>query len=392
VQARLGVEADLYDGFTAGLRVATGDSSVPISTQSSFGGGGGNFSKYPIWLDRGYLRYAPGDWLAVTVGRFDNPFFAPTDLVWYSQLGFDGVALQTKYEVAPGLTPFFVAGAFPLYDSLLNFPVNGTLGNGNPATPAANLPSQDKYLFGLQGGLAWKATDELNVQFGAAYYDFDNVQGKLSTGACDATLVTNVCNTDLLRPMFSQYGNTYMQLRNASNVSALGAAQPEFQYFGLASAFRVIDFTGRIDFATFNPAHVILDGTYVKNVAFNRDSIAQTAVNNRGPSPDGVTPGAFAGGNVGAMGRLTVGNPEIKHLWDWNVYGAYKYLQSDAIMDAFTDPDFGLGGTNLKGYIVGARLGLGENMWTSVKWMSASSIAGAPFAVDVLQVDLNGRF
>ena len=26
---------------------------------------------------------------------------------------------------------------------------------------------------------------------------------------------------------------------------------------------------------------------------------------------------------------------------------------SDAVIDAFTDPDFGLGGTNLKGYTVG---------------------------------------
>jgi hypothetical protein len=389
VQARLGVEADLYDGFTAGLRVATGDSSVPISTQSMLGGGGGNFSKYPIWLDRGFLRYSPGDSLAVTVGRFDNPFFSPTDLVWYSQLAFDGIALQAKYEVTPGVTPFFVAGAFPLYDSLVNFPANGTLGTGNPATPAANFPSQDKYLFAVQGGLGWKISDDTTVRFGAAYYDFDNVQGKLSNTSCDATLVANVCNTDLLRPMFAQYGNTYMTLRNASNVSVLGTVQPQFQYFGLASAFRVIDFTGRIDFATFNPVHVMLDGTYVKNVAFNRDSIAQVAVNNLGPVSSGST---FAGGNVGAMGRLTVGYPEIKNLWDWNVYGAYKYLQSDAVMDAFTDPDFGLGGTNLKGYIVGARLGLGQNLWTSVKWMSASSIAGAPFAVDVLQVDLNGRF
>lgn len=391
LQARLGVEADLYDGFTAGIRIATGDNSSPVSTQASLGGGGGNFSKYPLWLDRGWLRYEAFDSLALSLGRFDNPFFAPTDLMWYSQLAFDGVALQAKYEMAPGLTPFLVAGAFPLYDSLVNFPSNGTQGIGNPLTPAGNLPSQDKYLFGFQGGLGWKINDDVTVRFGAAYYDFANVQGQLSS-PCDASLINNVCNTDLLRPMFAQYGNTYMGLRNAIQTTSTGAQQAQYQYFGLASAFRVVDLTGRVDFANFNPVHVLVDGTYVKNIAFNRDAVAQVAVNNLGPSPDGTTPGAFQGGSVGAMGRVTVGYPELTHAWDWNVYAAYKYLQSDAVMDAFDDPDFGLGGTNLKGYILGGRLGLGQNLWTSVKWMSANSIAGAPFAVDVLQIDLNGRF
>lgn len=92
------------------------------------------------------------------------------------------------------------------------------------------------------------------------------------------------------------------------------------------------------------------------------------------------------------MGRLTVGYPKLSALWDWNVYVGYKYLESDAVMDAFTDPDFGLGGTNLKGYIVGGRVGLGSNVWASVKYMSANSIAGSPFAVDVVQVDLTGKF
>ena len=53
---------------------------------------------------------------------------------------------------------------------------------------------------------------------------------------------------------------------------------------------------------------------------------------------------------------------------------------------------FGLGGTNLKGYFLGGNLGLGENVWATLRWMSANNIAGTPFAVDVLQVDLNARF
>src|SRR5262249_25136464 len=135
--------------------------------------------------------------------------------------------------------------------------------------------------------------------------------------------------------------------------------------------------------------HVIMDGTYVRNFGFNRDQVRQVALNNTTTPGD---PAGYVGGNVGAMARLTVGYPELRRLWDWNVYGAYKYLESDADMDAFTDPDFGLGGTNLKGYIVGGNLGVGPNMWMTLKWMSANRIAGFPFAVDVLQVGVNGRF
>jgi hypothetical protein len=164
------------------------------------------------------------------------------------------------------------------------------------------------------------------------------------------------------------------------------------QYFGLASSFHVLELTGRLDLTHFNPVHVMLDGTYVNNLAFNKDQIGLVAYNNLGPSPAAGVPGSFAGGNVGAMGRITVGRPELKELWDWSVFAAYKYLESDAVIDAFTDPDFGLGGTNLKGYIVGGALGLGPNVWATARWMSANSIVGAPFAVDVFLLDLNGRF
>ena len=45
-----------------------------------------------------------------------------------------------------------------------------------------------------------------------------------------------------------------------------------------------------------------------------------------------------------------MGYPEIKNRWDWRVYGYYKYLEADAVIDAFTDPDFHFGGTNARGW------------------------------------------
>lgn len=388
LQARLGMEANLFDGFTAGVRIATGDSNVPVSTNATLGGGGGNFSKSAIWLDRGYINYSGfHDAVNFTAGRFDNPFFAPTDLIWANQLAFDGAALKLKHEILPGQSAFLVGGAFPLYDTLLNYPSNGTLSVNGLA--GGNLPSQDKYLFGIQAGFASRIDENTKLTAGAAFYDYDNVQGQLSS-PCNVLDTSSVCDTDLLRPSFAQYGNTYMGLRNI--ISTGVPLQPLYQYFGLASAFRVVDVTARLDLAQFNPVHVVFDGTYVQNVAFDPKLMENIAVNNRGASPDGVNPGQFNGGNKGAMGRVSVGYPTIGDFGQWSVFAAYKYLELDATLDAFTDPDFGLGGTNLKGYIIGGSFGLGKNVWTTARWMSANSIAGPPFAVDVFQLDLNGRF
>lgn len=386
-RARLGMEADLFDGFAAGMRIATGDSSSPISTNQTFGANGGNFSKYAVWLDRAFVKYQPWQDLVASAGRFDNPFWTSTDLVWHRDIGMDGFAIQAKQEVAPGFTPFFVAGAFPVFNTDLNAGLNTADLNG-----PVKLKSSDRWMFGGQAGFAARFDPETDFKFGVAYYDFTNVQGRLS-GPCFVQTASDICDTDLRRPSFAQKGNTYMRLRNIPGV--LPAVLPpdgtlNYQYYGLASAYRPLVTSARLDLSHFNPIHVILDGEFVWNTAFNRAVVAATAVNNFGPSPVGVGP--FNGGNIGWLGRMTVGHKEVRHLWDWNAHVGYKYLESDAMIDAFVDSDFGLGGTNLKGYFVGGNVGLGENVWASARWMSANNIAGLPYAVDIFQLDLNARF
>jgi hypothetical protein len=381
LRARVGINANLFDGFTAGFRIATGDSNSPVSTNQTVGSSGGDFSKYSVWLDRAFVKYSPfNDFVVLNVGRFDNPFFSPTDLVWYSELGFDGAAAQVKYEVVPGFSPFAVAGAFPVFNTSLNFPDD----------EVDKFASNDKYLFGGQVGFNWKAVPDMEWTFAVAYFDFTDIQGQLST-PCDVTIVT-ACSTDNLRPSFAQKGNTYMALRNiVPPVSYTGGDFSQPQYFGLASDFKPVVVSSRLDFSQFNPVHIILDSEFVWNSAFNRGAIGAVAVNNLAGTTDGSL-GPYAGGDLGWMARLTVGDKTMQKFGDWNVHIGYKYLESDATVDAFTDSDFGLGGTNLKGYIVGGNFAWSQNVSSSIRWLSASEIAGAPYAVDVLQVDLNARF
>jgi hypothetical protein len=250
-------------------------------------------------------------------------------------------------------------------------------------------------MFGVQVGANVHVVPEIEFRFGAAFYEFTNVQGQLSS-PCFNNFSTAVCDTDLTRPSFAQKGNTYFPLRNPDPSVPLGDFN--YQYFGLASDFRDAVLSGTLDLGHFDPVHIILDGEYVRNIAWNRDDIAAKILTS--PLPPGPTlgcstppcPQIYTGGNVGWLARMTVGYRELREFGHWSAFVGYKWLESDAVIDAFADSDFGLGGTNLKGYFVGANFALGQNVWLTGRWMSANQIAGAPYAVDVFQFDLNARF
>ena len=54
---------------------------------------------------------------------------------------------------------------------------------------------------------------------------------------------------------------------------------------------------------------------------------------------------------LGLQAGLRLGQTKV--LGDWSVYALYEYLQQDAVISAFTWSDFGLGGTNEKGPVIG---------------------------------------
>ena len=389
LRARLGVEADLGDGFTAGFRLGTGESNTPVTQNQSLGaanqGQGGNFSKYAIWLDRGYLKYEnsgpSGRYLGISVGRFDNPFFTVSPMMWQDEIGFDGAVLQARYEVAKGFTPFLTAGAFPIFNTDLNFSSNRP----------DKFKSDDKYLYAGQLGTTWKITKDIVAKFGAAYYHFDNVEGRLSDPYVPLT-AQDAGNTDNLRPSFAQSGNTYMALRNIiPTVDNDFGTSKQFQYFGLATPYHDLALTGKIDFNHFEPVQISLFGEYIKNLAFDGNDINLKAVNNRGDSASGSN---FDGGDTAWIVGLKVGNPALEKRWDWNTYLNYRHVESDAIIDGFTDSDFGgtLAGTNHEGFTLGGNLSLSPRVWLGLRWMSANEIAGTPYKNDVVQFDVNGKF
>lgn len=377
LRVRLGADIDVGEDFTAGLRVATGHNDSPVSANQTFGLNGG-FSKYAIWLDRGFIKYStPKDadlTASVSVGRFDNPFFS-TQMMWDEDVGFDGLAAKVKYKLCESVTPFVTAGLFPIFNTSLNFASN----------QPSKFKSDDKWLYATQVGTTIKAAKDLDFKLAAAYYHFENVEGRTSAPYVPLS-GEDAGDTDATRPGFAQSGNTYMPLRNilpdASN--GFGTAN-QFQYFGLASPFRVAALTARADYGGFDPVHLSLVGEVVKNLAFDGNDVETRAVNNRDN-------GSFAGGDMGYDVTFNFGSAALEKRWDWSLGIGYRYLESDAVMDGFTNSDLGNGGTNLQGFTLSGSLALSKNVFVQARWFSAESVAGPQFKADSVFFDITAKF
>lgn len=392
IRLRLGAEMDITKNVTAGIRIATGENNSPVTENQTVGlanqGQGGNFSKYAIWLDRAFVRYdlgpEPDKSVSLLFGRFDNPFFS-TPLIWDDELGFDGVALQARYEVVDGIVPFLTAGAFPVFNTDFNFSSN----------QPQKFASYDKYLFGGQLGVDMKLGKDWQVKVATSYYYFYNIEGKLSSPFTPQS-PDDAGDTDNSRPSFAQKGNTYFPIRNiVPDASNDFGAINQWQYYGLATPFQELAITGRIDYNGFEPVQVSLIGEWEQNLAWNEGNIDAVAVNNRGnvdPNDIDAIAGSYEGSPMAWLVELRVGTPALAKAWDWNVGFGYRWIGSDSVVDGFNDSDFGLGGTNMKGFTVGGALALSPNMWAAVRWMGSDSIAGPTFKVNVLQFDLHTKF
>ena len=421
---RLGGDIDLDDGWKAGFRIATGENNSPITTNQSIGlanqGQGGNFSKYAIWLDRAFLKYEvetgppgapaapepvadpkgpapapppprrmyPQAGLTVWAGRFDNPFLS-TDIIYDEDLGFDGLALRGRIQLSDSIKPFLTAGAFPIFNTDLNFSSN----------QPAKFSSTDKYLYAVQAGTDLKFNQKITAKLAGAYYHFDGVEGKLSSPYTPLN-AQDAGDTDNTRPSFAQKGNTYRPLRNIIPDATNGfGTTNQFQYFGLATPFRDVALSGRVDFNHFEPVQISLIGEYIKNTAFDKSAINEIAVNNRGPVarlPDGTADptgfGPFEGTDVAWILGVKVGHPALERRGAWNALLSYRYVGSDAVIDGFNDSEFGGGGTNVKGFTVGANVALTPRVSLGFTWMSADQIAGPPLKTDVFQFDIRAKF
>lgn len=354
VRGRLATSVTLTDHFSAGARLVTnGSSDNPIATNQTLGDSNRHFA---VQFDRLYLNYRPYDWLLLSGGKVANPFYR-TDMVWDPDLNFDGVMVSAKPRINDSLRLFGTGGAFPVQE--------------------VDLSKSDKWLFAGQGGVEWNPTPKSKITLAAAYYHYENMSGRISELNGDIRLNTTAVQ-------WRQKGNSLIQLNNPPVAGLDGGG-----VYGLASEFREINVTGGIDLSMFNPLHIRLMGDYARNLAFNPDKMRRR--------------GASLSGREGATAyqiRLDIGTTMLQDMGqllaakrhDWLLFAAFKRMESDSLLDGFTDSEFYLGGTNAQGWIGGASYAVADNVWLTGRWLSANQIIGPKLGIDVFQLDLTARF
>jgi predicted transcriptional regulator len=353
LRARLGLDAELSPNFTSEIRLSSGSLTDPSSESQTEGTYG---ARYTVGLDRAFIRWnsSPAGQLSLLTaegGRFDNPWFSPTELVYARDLQFEGAAGALRVGFGSG-------GAD-------RSQVFATVG----AIPVLEVPteiSENKWLLGAQigSGLRW-AEGEQHLEFAAGYYDFIHVTGVRN--ASDSTL------TNVTAPAFIRYGNTVFDISNNPSDSTVNL-------FGLASHFRLADLAASYQLA-FHRYSLAVAAEAVRNIGYKLSSI-EALTQQPIASPQ----------NKGYVADISFGDPTVFERGAWRARIGYRYVQSDAVIDAWTDADFHEGGTNATGYYLWGEFGLAKNTWIRVRYLSANEVTGARYGVDILQLDLNARF
>jgi hypothetical protein len=355
VRLRLNLNAQLSSGWSVGARLSTGTLSNPDSLNQQLGQYGG---RYTTDIDLAYLQWAGADanlrqHLTVWAGKFPNPYLY-SDLLWMPDVTFEGVAADYRLRFAgPPLAPrawFVTVGAIPV--QLV------------PLTDDYGPASDNKWLYAGQTGLELKFEGGSRVAFGVAYYYFDHIVGR--ENALDSTLL------DYTAPVYVQKGNTMFDIADSTD--------PTVNLFALAADFHELDYILQTDLAVTDGYRLSFFADYVKNIGYNEAAVSARVGFDVPPRIEGYE------------AQIKFGTATFDHHNAWDAFIGYRYLERDAVVDAFTDQDYHLGGTDAKGYFLGTDYSFTDRVWARLRYMPFDAIDGPPLGIDVWQLDMNARF
>jgi Putative porin len=353
VRARLGVQADLSDYVEAVIRLASGSLTQIAGSESQTLGTYGN--RYAVGIDEAYIAWNTNlrDLLSFNTlegGRLANPWFSPTELVYARDLTFEGVADTMRLGWGVGGPDkshvFLTAGAFPMLE-------------------VPEQASQDKWMLGAQLGTHLRFNDGSDhIRLAGAYYDFLKVTGEQNQPF--STLLNYTA------PPFVQWGNTVFDILNTTDTTS--------NLFGLAAHFRVADIAASYDHF-FGSYSAMISAEATRNLGYNLATIEALSRQVFSSSQD-----------KGYVGEVSFGYPTVDAFGRWRSAIGYRYVQADAVLDAWTDADFHGGGTNADGYYFWGSMGLTHNTWVRLRYLSANEIVGPRYGLDIWQLDFNARF
>jgi len=305
IRARVQLEGKVNDEVKAGVRLASGSSDDPRSTNQTLDG---LFQEKNVWFDKMWIDWEPqlpseigrGN---VLLGKFSNPF-VKSELMWDGDINPEGVGI--KY-----MSPVFSGGGFPQTNIYGNF--------GMFWLDEITASESDVMLYGFQGGMKMLLNSDWDTKLNlaVAYYDTANAKDKNSLEAEDADTNTTWPATD---PNYA--GN-------------------------LRYDFNMLDIIIQLDqkrLFDFEIPHGLYSD-FIWNTAASDDEFAF---------------------QVGGY----LGTKKPKKPGQWKLWGEYRYIQQDAILDLLPDSDFygftaagapAGGGTNGYGFNGGIKYAIFKN-------------------------------
>ncbi len=353
LRLRLGFEWTVNDEVTVGGRLATSmnagamNSGDPISYNQTMTDA---FSKKGVYLDTAYFDYHPArvPGLKVMGGKMSNPFYVPgkTQMIWDQDLTPEGLAVTYTNTMESSPTG-------PVYREV-PLELAATAGYFLVQERSIDVETQ---LLGVQGSAKYnfEADGSTSLMVGASYYDYGHLKGF----------------PPLLDPANS-FGN-------ALSLAVLGGSALYGDDFNIVEGFT--EFTIPV---------------FERPLALYGDIAYNTAKIDKN----------YDGNNSGAAWALGASYGRCVTPRSWSLHYEYRDLGRDAVVGAFTDSDFGGGGTNSKGHVLGADFMLLKNTRLAVTyfinhnmgsdWLRMVPTFGGKEKVDGpyqrLQVDLNFKF
>lgn len=351
IRLRAGVDWTINEQVTVSGRLATTMNADNVSTNQTLDDA---FAKKDVWLDAAFFDFHPNavPGLKIFGGKMNNPFYTPgkTQMIWDQDLTPEGLA--ATYTNTMMKDPTSKVGA------LIYRPRKWELG----AAAAYSIVDEraldiDGYMLGIQGTAKYNFEEDgsKNVMAGLSYYNFRHIDG--------------------FPPLFSATDN----FGNALSKAILNGNALYANDFNIAEGF------AELTIPVWNrPLNVYGD------IAYNLAEIDKSFDDDTGRL-------AWAVGL--SYGRCVAAN-------SWAVRYEYRDVERDAVVGAFTDSDFGGGGTNSRGHILGAEYMLLKNTRLAMTYFMNDNVGsdalrlvpvfGPRENIDGpyrrLQVDLNFKF
>jgi hypothetical protein len=306
IQLHAGFALSLDEHFSFGLRLASG---IPGNVTSANVDLGDAFTQKTFRLDRAYLTWTPHPRVEITGGKFGLSVWRPGGQLG-SQLVFDeDLAPEGFHESVTVLTAS--EGLLRRLDVLGQQWSLREVGSGS-----------DTWMVGGQVVAELSLPSRFGLDLAAGYYDY--LSGRALAQARNGNDQLLVTNSVVTR------GGTILQ----GGRSLSPSATDPFDRF--VSAFRLLQ---------------VLVGLRPPALGGREVAVLAEWVHNFGASGDNG--GLFVGGSWGGS----------RNPGDWGVGASWSRVLEEAVPSLFSYSDFGLGGTNLQGFIV------------QVSWRPARSLA-----------------